>query len=288
MHPMKMNPFPASGLAVLGVLLACPAGAQQYSKSYTVAQRADVRVHADESSVRVITSDSKQVEFIVRHEGFATAQIGNQVHIDSQQSGAQVELTVRVAAGLAVGFNNRRISTEVHMPRDADLLIDTRDGAIQVSAVNGNVTLHTKDGGIKASQLTGHIDLHTVDGGILATELDGKLTAISGDGTIRAEGRFDFLDLKSADGSVRARIAQGSKMSSAWNIRTVDGSVTVALPTDFHANLDVSTRDGSIGVNLPLATQETPDRRHLRGTINGGGSVLAVHTEDGSIRVNGL
>jgi DUF4097 and DUF4098 domain-containing protein YvlB len=245
-------------------------------------------VHADESSVRVITSDSKQVEFIVRHEGFATAQIGNQLHIDSQQSGDQVDLTVRVTAGVAVGFNNQRISAEVHMPHDADLLIETHDGAIRVSAVNGHVDLHTADGAITMDTLKGEARLQTKDGTVSATNVDGKLTAISGDGTIRAEGRFDFLDLKSGDGSVRARITQGSKMGSEWNIRTVDGSVTVALPTDFRASLDASTRDGSIGVNLPLGAQEKSDRRHVRGTINGGGPVLAVHTEDGSIRVNGL
>src|SRR5262249_37931035 len=148
----------ASGVIVLGVILARPVGAEEYNKSYTIAQRADVRVHADESGVRVVTSDGKQVEFHVRYEGFTGLTLGNQLHIDSQQNGDRVELTVHVSSGITLGFNNRHITTEIRMPRDANLLIETSDGAIQASSLNGEITLHTKDGGIKVSQLSGHID----------------------------------------------------------------------------------------------------------------------------------
>jgi DUF4097 and DUF4098 domain-containing protein YvlB len=293
-------------LILLGVVLVRPVGAEEYNKSYTVAHRADVRIHADESSVRIVTSDSKQVEFHVRYEGIAAVQLGNQLHIDSQQNGDRIELTVTIGSGITLGFNNRHISTEVRMPRDADLTIETSDGAIQASSVNGTISLHTKDGGLKVSQLSGRIDLHSADGSITADHLkgecrlqtsdgtiaalniDGKLTAASSDGTVRAEGRFDFLDLQAADGSVRARIGQGSKMTSQWNIRTKDGSISIALPSDFPANLDVGTRDGTIGVDLPVTTQGKQDRKHFQGTLNGGGPVLSVHSQDGSVRLIGL
>jgi len=287
-------------------MLASTASAEEYNKSYTVAHRADVRVHADESSVRIVTSDSKQVEFHVRYEGFTAIQVGNKLHVDSQQSGDRLDLTVQISPGITLGFSNRTISTEVRMPRDADLLIETSDGAIEASAIDGQITLHTKDGGVKVWQLSGHIDLQTSDGGIRADNLkgecmlqtsdgtvtalnvDGKLTAASKDGSIRAAGRFDFLDLETADGSVRARIGEGSKMASAWNIRTKDGSVTVSLPSDFPANLDVGTRDGSVGVELPVTVQGQQDRKHLRGTIDGGGPLLSVQTLSGSVRIIGL
>jgi DUF4097 and DUF4098 domain-containing protein YvlB len=303
---MKFTQLAICVLLMLGAMLGRPASAQDYDKSYTIAHRADIRITADESSVRVVTSDAKQVEFHVRSEGFATAQLGNQVHVDSRQDGDRIELTVQITAGITLGFNNRRVSTEVHMPRDADLLIETHDGAIHAASINGTITLRTKDGGIKASQLTGQIELRSADGGITAdnlkgdcklhtsdgtigaTHVDGKLTASTNDGTVRAEGRFDFLDLRSDDGSLRARIARGSKMTSAWNIRTKDGSVSVAVPPDLAANLDVGTRDGNIGVDVPVTMQGNSDRRHLQAALNGGGPVLSVHTEDGSIRVTGL
>src|SRR5581483_3389459 len=115
--------------------------------------------------------------------------------------------------------------------------------------------------------------------------VEGKLAAVSADGTIRAAGRFDFLDLRSADGSINARVELGSRMSSPWNIRTTDGSVNVALPADFRANVEVQTRQGSVGVDAPLALQGTVGKTRVQGTLNGGGPLLSVHSEDGSVRL---
>jgi hypothetical protein len=291
--------------ALMLIAFACAANAEEYVKTYPVAHRADVRIHADESSIHVITSDSNQVEFRVRSEGIAALQFGQQVHVDSHQSGDEVELTVKVARGITIGFNNRTLKTEVHMPRNADLLIDTHDGAVEVASIDGNITIRTKDGAIKASQLSGHIELNTGDGGINVDGLkgesrlhtgdgsvdllniDGKLQAASGDGSIHVEGRFDSLDISSGDGSVSARVARGSRMSSPWKVRTKDGSVRLALPPDLQANLDVSTRDGHIASDLPVTVHGDIGRSQVQGTLNGGGPLLTVHTGDGAIRLNG-
>src|SRR5262249_54391246 len=292
-----------SALALMS--FACAANAEEYLKTYSVAHRADVHVLADESSIRVITSDSNQVEFRVRSEGIAALQFGGQVHVDSHQNGDEVELTVKVAPGVTIGFNNRRLKTEVHMPRNADLLIDTHDGAVEVATIDGNITIRTKDGSIKGSQLSGHIELNTGDGGINVdglkgdsrlhtgdgsvdlVNIDGKLQAASGDGAIHVEGRFDSLDLRSGDGSVSARVARGSRMFSPWNVQTKDGSVRLALPPDLQADLDVSTRDGHIATDLPVTVHGNIGRAQVQGTLNGGGPLLTVHTGDGAIRLNG-
>jgi hypothetical protein len=303
--------LPTTRLAVSCMILVTAAftsrvNAEEYSKSYSVAGRADVRVHTDDSSVQVITSDTTQVQFRVTYEGFATVQIGGKPHIDSQQNGDQVELTARFDRGVTFGISNRRMSTEIRMPRNADLQVETSDGRVEVSSVNGNVTVRTTDGAIKASQLSGKIELHTTDGGITvdtlkgdfdlrtgdgaigAAHLDGKCAVSSKDGSIHLTGRFDSLDVTSGDGAVVAQIAPGSRMSSAWNIRTTDGRVDLALPRDFQANLDASTRDGHITLGLPVAVEGKVDHSRVRGTMNGGGPPLVIRTGDGSIRLNGV
>jgi hypothetical protein len=105
---------------------------------------------------------------------------------------------------------------------------------------------------------------------------------------IHLDGRFDALDIKSTDGSVVAKVARGSRMSSAWNIRTVDGSVELFLPQDFQANLDARTRDGHISLDLPVAVQGDIERTEVRGTMNGGGPPLAIHTGDGRIPIKSI
>lgn len=296
----------AVSCVMLAAVFPLRVNAGEYIKSYSVAGRADVRVHTDDSSVRVITSDTAQVKFRVVSEGFAAVEIGGKLHVDSQQNGDRVELTVRMSPGVTLGVSNKRVSTEVYMPRTADLQLETRDGRVEIVSLSGNIAVHTADGAIKASQLSGTIDLRTADGGMSVDRLTGKLKLQSGDGAIGAvnldgrcdvssvdgsillAGRFDSLDIKSGDGSVSARVAPGSRMSSAWSIRTGDGGVNLALPKDFHANLDARTRDGHITLRLPVAVQGNLDKSQVRGTMNGGGPALVIQTDDGSIRLDAI
>src|SRR5438552_1715763 len=89
----------------------------------------------------------------------------------------------------------------------------------------------------------GAVDVRTGDGHIEAHDLDGKVEATSGDGRVRMDGRFDVLYIKTGDGSIDTRVNPGSKMASAWTIRTSDGSVDLVLPDGFAADVDAQTRD---------------------------------------------
>jgi hypothetical protein len=291
---------------LLTTALASQIKAEEYVKTYTVTAQPTVRIRVDDSKVRVITSDTDQVEFRVTAEGFATINIGGKLHVDSQQNGNQVELTVRVSPGVMIGFSNKRLSTEVRMPKNADLQLESSDGHVELSDLRGNIVVHTSDGAIKASQLSGSIDLrsrdgdidaetlsgelklHSADGKVRASHLDGKCDVSTSDGGIQVAGRFDALDIKSSDGAVNARAEAGSKMSADWSIKTTDGRVDMEIPKDLRANLDASTRDGHISLGLPVSVEGELGKKTVHGTINGGGPTLSIRTGDGSIRLNGI
>lgn len=295
--------FVAAAL-LTAVTLAPRASASDWpSKTYTVSGRANVRIDTNDGSVRVTTSDAKEVQFSVQYEGY---ELEKNLHIESHQNGDQVELVARVTGhwGISWGTHGRKLHIEVRMPKDADLNAHTGDGSVEASSINGNVTVETGDGSIRANTLTGTIDLHTHDGSINvdtlkgdmrlrtgdgsieARLLDGKLDADSGDGHVRIAGRFDALNIKTGDGSVDTHVLPGSRMATSWNIRTGDGSVDLALPGDFQANIDASTGDGHISVGLPVTVEGTFSNSQLHGKMNGGGQSLTVHTGDGSIRLS--
>jgi len=278
--------------------------AQEVSKSYTVAGRANVQVNTNDGGVRVTTGDTKQVEFRVEYRGF---QLDKDLHVESHQNGDTLELTARTTGhwNWNWGKNSRGLHIEVRMPREADLKVETGDGAVQADSINGNVYVHTGDGSVKANSLKGSIDLHTNDGsitvdslkgdirlrtgdgGIEARDLDGKVDADTGDGHIRLAGRFDALNVKTGDGSVDTRVLPGSKMVSSWTIRTGDGSVDLVLPADFQTNIDASTGDGHISLGgIPMTVEGTFSNSQIHGKMNGGGQPLTIHTGDGSIRLS--
>jgi DUF4097 and DUF4098 domain-containing protein YvlB len=292
------------GAALLGAaVFVSSASATDWSKSYTISGRANVRVDTNDGSVRVITSDTKTVQFRVDYEGY---ELDKNLHIEATQSGDAVQLTARATGhwGISIGWHNsRRLHIEVQMPRQADLDVHTGDGSVEAAQLDGNVKVYTGDGSVRANTLSGIIELHTNDGSITvdtlkgdirlhtgdgsieARDLDGKLDADSGDGHVRVAGRFDGLNVKTGDGSVDTRVQSGSKMQTSWNIRTGDGSVDLALPSDLQVNIDASTGDGHISSGLSLTVEGTFSNSQIHGKMNGGGQPLTIHTGDGSIRL---
>jgi DUF4097 and DUF4098 domain-containing protein YvlB len=246
--------------------------------------RADVRIETNDGAVCVFTADVKQVEFRVEYKGY---ELGKDLRIESRQDGDKVELVARVAdhLGLSGLFRSRTLRIEVRMPRQADLRIETGDGSVKSEALEGKIDFRTGDGGIDVDGLKGDIRLHTGDGSIEARNIDGRLDAHSGDGHVTVAGRFDGLQVKTSDGNVEARLRPGSKMASPWSIETGDGGIDLRVPDGFQADLDASSGDGRISLDIPLTVAGRVSRSKVHGQLNGGGPALVLHSGDGSIRI---
>jgi Putative adhesin len=283
--------------------LATTARAEEWTKSHTVSGRAQVRVDTNDGAVRIATGDSKQVEFRVIYEGY---ELNKNLHIDSRQDGDYVQLNARVMGhwGFSWGRGRRGPRIEIHMPKNADLQIDTGDGSVETQPINGHVKIHTGDGSVRVQAVDGNVDidtgdgsitvegakgdirLHTGDGHIEARNLDGRVDANSGDGHIKIDGRLDALNVKTGDGSIDARVEPGSRLTGGWSIRTGDGSVDIVLPADLQATIDASTNDGHISLGIPITMEGTFSNSQIHGKMNGGGQSLTIHTGDGSIRLS--
>jgi DUF4097 and DUF4098 domain-containing protein YvlB len=262
--------------------LAATVHAEDYAKSFSVANRANVHVDTNDGSVTVTAGDSKQVEFRVEYRGYV---VDKTLHIESHQQGDEIELTARVnRLQFSLGAI-RRLHIEVRMPKDADLRVETGDGSIKANGLSGNIDLHTGDGSLTANSLTGVVRLRTGDGAIEASDLDGKCDAVSGDGHIRLTGRFDVLGAKSGDGRIDVSALRGSKMESGWSVSSGDGSIEVALPSDLPVDVDARTSDGHVSSDMPITVEGIMSKSRIRGRMNGGGQTLTIHTRDGSIHL---
>jgi hypothetical protein len=291
-------------ILMLSVAVLAPrAQAEDWTKSYTISGRAQVKVDTNDGAVQIYTGDTKQVDFRVLYDGY---EMNKTLHVDSRQDGDSVQINARVNGhwGFSWGNNHRNIRIEVHMPKDADLQIDTGDGSVTTQSVNGKVKIHTGDGSVRAQEVSGDVDIDTGDGSITvdgargdirlrtgdghidARNLDGKVDALSGDGHIKLDGRLDALSVKTGDGSIDARLQPGSKVNSSWSVRTGDGSVDIVLPADLQANIDASTNDGHISLGIPVTVEGTFSNSQIHGKMNGGGQPLVIHTGDGSIRLS--
>jgi DUF4097 and DUF4098 domain-containing protein YvlB len=254
--------------ALLGLALAISplARAEDWSKTYTISGKPDLRVETSDANIRVDTWDKNTIDVHITSNRYKFGDDG--LRVIERQNGDAVELELRFPHHVfSVQFGSYKVEIDVHMPRQ------------------GRVNLHTSDGSIELANFKGDMDLESSDGHEQIESVDGNLRARTGDGHIRVAGRFDALDLNTGDGRIEARVLPGSTMSSSWNVHTGDGGVTVELPENFAADVDLHTNDGHINVEMPVTVEGRMGDNNIHGKINGGGNLLTIHTGDGSIRL---
>jgi hypothetical protein len=91
--------------------------------------------------------------------------------------------------------------------------------------------------------------------------------------------------MKSGDGRLEARANAGSALATAWRLESGDGSVSLEVPENLAADVDLHSGDGHIDLDMPVTTSGQIREHDVHGKMNGGGNLLSIHTGDGSIRL---
>lgn len=123
----------------------------------------------------------------------------------------------------------------------------------------------------------------TVNGEVEAMGLEGDVNATTVNGSIQlsTSGR---AEAQTVNGSIRASAGRADWAGDA-EFKTVNGSITVTLPASTGAEVRAATVNGEIETDFPLTVSGRVSRRHLSGTIGGGGRRLELETVNGSIHL---
>ena len=281
-------------LALSILLLSAAAASAQsdttWDMSYPVSGQPSLVLSTGDSHLNIHSCGACQsVHIHVTASGDATlsrytleeSQIGNTVHFSLKE---------KPHMGFHVDWHSSS-SVHVDVETPANLTLDARsaDGNLTAADLHGDLTIHTSDGNQELTGVSGNLRLSSSDGQLHVRNASGILEARTSDGNQEITGTFTSLQLHTSDGSIRAELAEGSRLSSDSRIESSDGSVTLRLPKSFPAELAVSTSDGSIQSTLPLVVDgynsKSNSGHSIRGKFNGGGSLLTIHTSDGSVHL---
>jgi DUF4097 and DUF4098 domain-containing protein YvlB len=265
---MKLVALKRMSLAILAVAVisVLPAHADEWSKTYNISGKPDLRIETSDANIRVTTWDQNTIEVKVETSRYKIGEGG--IRVEEHQNGDTVEIEVRYPHhNFNVEWGSHRVDVIIQMPRE------------------GRVNLHTGDGKIDLAGFKGDMDLHSGDGSENLEGVDGKLHASTGDGHITAQGRFDELELKTGDGHVEVRANQGSTLAAGWRLETGDGNVSLEIPSELSADVSLHTSDGHIDLDMPIVTEGKIRENEIHGKLNGGGSPLTIRTGDGSIHL---
>ena len=259
-------------------------------KRFTVSGTPDVKLTTFDGAIELQGSDRNEVVVEIEKRA-ATKEAVEALEVVTTQDGNRVEVEVkqpRSESLSGIGFH-RSASARwiVSVPRRANIVARTGDGAIRVDGLTGRVELRTGDGSIRVADASGDLRLHTGDGSITVERAEGTLDLDTGDGGVNVTGKLSAVKMHTGDGSIVYRAEPGTVMSDAWDITTGDGGISLYLPTDFDADVDARTGDGSIANDLAIAQSDVSgeNRRSLRGRLGNGGKTLRLRTGDGAIRL---
>lgn len=275
-------------LLLSGSFLVTASAQSTWDKSYNVNGKPMLQVQVDDASVRVRSCGGcRTVSVRVDYRNGDPSQWS----VAELQGGNGINFSMKHKQNSRSFFGGwRGNSPEVTIvtPTETDLDLRSGDGALTLTGLHGTLNAHTGDGAISADDLVGTLRLTTGDGSITLRRAEGSLYATTGDGAMNLEGRLNQFEARSGDGAITLRLMPGSTLGSASSVTTGDGSISMSLPRDLRAEVDVTTGDGRINSSLPFFTTTNSDRghSHVRGTMNGGGPTLRVHSGDGSISLS--
>ncbi|HST53980.1 MAG TPA: DUF4097 family beta strand repeat-containing protein [Pyrinomonadaceae bacterium] len=124
---------------------------------------------------------------------------------------------------------------------------------------------HTVNGKVSAEGLSADVDATTVNGGV----------NVSTTGVARAQ---------TVNGSIIASMGRAD-WEGEMEFKTVNGGIDVSFPAGLSAEVEAKTLNGDVSTDFPLTVQGSFGRRHLAGTIGGGGRELRLETVNGSVQI---
>ena len=164
------------------------------------------------------------------------------------------------------------IKTDVENELDYDPLLDNKDIAVQVKAGVVMLSGYTRT---YADRFAAEKAAKRVLGVVgVANDIEVRLPTI--------DARPDPDIARDAVAAIRNRLPVSANQIQ---VTVKDGAVTLEVPQNLAADVDLHTGDGHIDLDLPVTTEGKIRENEIRGKLNGGGNLLMIHTGDGSIRL---
>lgn len=121
----------------------------------------------------------------------------------------------------------------------------------------------------------------SVNGDVTAQGLTAQAEARTVNGSIELE-TTSWGEASTVNGSINARLGQAS-----WNgdleFSSVNGSISLSLPSALDVDVDASTVNGSMETDFPLTVRGRWGPRRMSGTIGQGGRSLSLSSVNGNM-----
>jgi DUF4097 and DUF4098 domain-containing protein YvlB len=224
----------------------------EWTHTYPLTAGGEVRIVNTNGRIEIEGVDGSTVE--VRAERVAKGateaaakELLPRIIIKEDARPERVSLETERMSGIMIGAGFE-VRYHVRAPKNALINVTNTNGLVTVTALGGKVVAHTTNGGVKGSGLSGGVDARSTNGGVT--------------------------------------IEMASVGPDPISLETTNGGVSLALPDRARATVTASCTNGGISVgSLDNFEVSEKSRRHLEGKLNGGGTMVELHTTNGGVRL---
>lgn len=264
MHIRKLQIFFIIALTLGAVSVQSGTLTKEFHKTIDFPAGGDVMVKNTNGKIEMTSWDRQSVEVYaeikIKGSGRDAKKALDQVNIIVDRSGDRLRITPeypdrRKGNGFwdwILGSHSAPyVDFYIKVPRETNPVVQSTNGGIKLSEINGETDAGTVNGGIKMEDMKGSVDASTTNGSITVEVL-----------------RFNASD--------------------EIDLNTTNGAIKVNLPSQVKAYVKASTVNGAIHSDFELTIKGKILKKRLRGKINGGGGTIDLGTVNGSISINEL
>jgi lia operon protein LiaG len=162
------------------------------------------------------------------------------------------------------------------------LVLDTGSGDIHVESAEGDLDLDTGSGDVSVHGFrNGPLRIDTGSGDVTGGDVDTReLHVDTGSGGIHlTRVTAPRLSLDTGSGDVSIELTNSPEMAE---VETGSGDVTLRLPAEASATVDLDTSSGDLTIDFPMQLLKKSDS-NIRGRIGSGEGRISVETGSGDI-----
>lgn len=233
-----------------------------FSETYEVHRGAQLTVENKNGDIEVRVWDEDVVD--VQAEKKTTH------GIDELQ---KVEIEVDTEEGIAVRTmyleKDARVSVHytIRVPEHVMVTqVETSNGSIELTDVNGDVEVTTSNGDVKAHGL------------------DGKIDVATSNGSIELAGVANCGQAQTSNGSIEVEVLNSPR--DDMHLVTSNGSIDLYVAHDVNAEVIMSTSLGKVSVHNVDISIENKSVTFVQGSLGAGGNTIHATTSNGSVELH--
>jgi DUF4097 and DUF4098 domain-containing protein YvlB len=273
-----------------------------FTKNLTVEGPVALEVQSSSGSVEVRGVDGDEVRVYGKiRAGWRMSHEEAEKRVRDLERNPPVEIrngVVMVGKGVSPAMlENVSVSYEITIPKRAKATVRTSSGSQTIENLAGPLDVDSSSGSVHIRGVEHDVEVEVSSGSLDVEDVGGSVTADSSSGSqrfrriaggVKTRSSSGGVTIEEVGGQVDVRASSGSvrvQQASPAPVTVNASSGGIRLETARESGYEFDIRTGSGGIDLPdegLTLTES-EKRHKKGTLRGGGPMIALQAHSGSV-----